>query len=49
VLVANNEPGQRDPRMAQASSILLGAKQDVELEGGTEMVVGVASTTAGAQ
>jgi hypothetical protein len=49
VLVANNEPGQRDPRMAQASSILLGAKQDVELEGGTQMVVGVASTTPGAQ
>lgn len=49
VLVANNEPGQRDPRMAQASSILLGAKQDVELEGGTQMVVGVASAAAGAQ
>lgn len=49
VLVANNEPGQRDPRMAQASSILLGAKQDVELEGGTQMVVGVAAASAGAQ
>jgi hypothetical protein len=29
--------------MAQASSILLGAKQDIELDGGTQMVVGVAA------
>ena len=43
VLVANNAPGQQDPRMAQASSILLGAKQDIQLEGGTQMVVGVAA------
>jgi hypothetical protein len=43
VLVANNAPGQQDPRMAQASSILLGAKQDIELDGGTQMVVGVAA------
>lgn len=49
VLVANNEPGQRDPRMAQASSILLGAKQDVELDGGTQMVVGVAASAEGAK
>lgn len=43
VLVANNNPGQQDPRMAQASSILLGAKQDIELDGGTQMVVGVSA------
>jgi hypothetical protein len=43
VLVANNAPGQQDPRMAQASSILLGAKQDIELDGGTQMVVGVSA------
>ena len=49
VLVANNEPGQRDPRMAQASSILLGAKQDVELDGGTQMIVGVAASAEGAK
>jgi hypothetical protein len=48
VLVANNEPGQQDPRMAQASSILLGAKQDIQLDGGTQMVVGV-SAGGGAQ
>ncbi|HMG01856.1 MAG TPA: hypothetical protein VK596_01920 [Edaphobacter sp.] len=46
VLLANNAPGQQDPRMAQASSILLGAKQDIQLNGGTHMVVGV-STAAG--
>jgi hypothetical protein len=49
VLVANNAPGQQDPRMAQASSILLGAKQDIELDGGTQMVVGVSPATGGAQ
>jgi len=43
VLLANNEPGQQDPRMGQASSILLGSKKDVQLEGGTKMVIGVAS------
>lgn len=42
VLLANNAPGQQDPRMANASSILLGAKKDVQLEGGTKMVVGIA-------
>jgi hypothetical protein len=35
ILLANNAPGQQDPRMAQASSILLGAKQDIQLDGGT--------------
>jgi hypothetical protein len=49
LLVANNEPGQRDPRMADASSILLGAKQDIQLDGGTLLVVGVAPSGAGAQ
>jgi hypothetical protein len=47
VLLANNAPGQQDPRMAQASSILLGAKKDVQLDGGTQMVVGVAAATGG--
>ena len=47
VLLANNAPGQQDPRMAQASSILLGAKQDIELDGGTKMVVGVAAGGGG--
>lgn len=47
ILLANNAPGQQDPRMAQASSILLGAKQDVQLEGGTQMVVGVSSASSG--
>jgi hypothetical protein len=49
VLLANNAPGQQDPRMAQASTILLGAKQDVQLDGGTQMVVAVATAGAGAQ
>jgi hypothetical protein len=43
VLVANNAPGQQDPRMAQVSTILLGAKQDIQLDGGTQMVLGVAA------
>jgi hypothetical protein len=47
VLLANNAPGQQDPRMAQASSILLGAKQDIQLDGGTQMVVGVAAAGGG--
>jgi hypothetical protein len=47
VLLANNAPGQQDPRMAQASSILLGAKQDIQLDGGTQMVFGVTTTGAG--
>jgi hypothetical protein len=49
VLLANNAPGQQDPRMAQASSILLGAKQDIQLEGGTQMVLGVAAAGGGTQ
>jgi hypothetical protein len=47
VLLANNAPGQQDPRMAQASSILLGAKQDIQLDGGTQMVLGVATAGGG--
>jgi hypothetical protein len=43
VLLANNAPGEQDPRMAQASGILLGAKKDVQLDGGTQMVLGVAA------
>jgi hypothetical protein len=49
VLLANNAPGQQDPRMAQASSILLGAKQDIQLDGGTQMVLGVSAAGAGTQ
>jgi hypothetical protein len=49
VLLANNSPGQQDPRMAQASSILLGAKQDIQLDGGTQMVLGVAAAGGGTQ
>jgi hypothetical protein len=44
VLLANNEPGQQDPRMAQSSGILLGAKRDVQLDGGTKVVMGVAAS-----
>ncbi len=49
VLVANNAPGQQDPRMANASSILLGARQDIQLDGGTLIVVGVSPSGAGTQ
>jgi hypothetical protein len=49
VLLANNAPGQQDPRMAQASSILLGAKQDIQLDGGTQIVLGVATAGGGTQ
>ena len=49
VLLANNAPGQSDPRMAKASSILLGAKQDIQLDGGTQMVLGVSAASGGAQ
>jgi hypothetical protein len=49
VLLANNAPGQQDPRMAQTSSILLGAKQDIQLDGGTQMVLGVSAAGGGAQ
>jgi hypothetical protein len=46
VLLAVNEPGQQDPRMAQSSGILLGAKRDVHLDEGTVVVIGVASAGA---
>jgi hypothetical protein len=49
VLLANNAPGQQDPRMALASSILLGAKQDIQLDGGTQMVLGVSAAGGGTQ
>ncbi|MFC5864565.1 hypothetical protein ACFPT7_19815 [Acidicapsa dinghuensis] len=42
VLLANNAPGEQDPRMARVSTVLLGAKKDIQLDGGTEMVVGIA-------
>ena len=47
VMVANNLAGQHDPRMAQASSILIGAKQDILLAEGTEMVVGISASSGG--
>ena len=43
VLLANNAPGQQDPRMSRVSSILLGARRDIQLDTGTKMVIGVAS------
>jgi hypothetical protein len=49
VLLANNAPGRQDPRMAQASSVLLGAKQDIQLDGGTQMVLGVSAAGGGTQ
>lgn len=49
VLLANNAPGQQDPRMTQASSILLGEKQDIQLDGGTQIVLGVSATSGGTQ
>jgi hypothetical protein len=48
VLLASNEPGQQDPRMAQSSGILLGPKHDIHLDGGTRMVIGVAPAQGGA-
>ena len=47
VMLAGNQPGQKDPRMGQSSGILLGAKRDIQLDGGTEMVLNVAPGTAG--
>jgi hypothetical protein len=35
--------------MADASSILLGARKDIQLDGGTLIVVGVSPSGAGAQ
>ena len=49
VLVANNEPGQQDPRMADASSILVGSSNDIDLDGGTVLVIAVAPTDSGTQ
>jgi hypothetical protein len=49
VLLANNAPGQQDPRMARASSILLGAKQDIQLDSGTQMVVNISAEGGGTQ
>ncbi|HEX7157751.1 MAG TPA: hypothetical protein VF214_01960, partial [Edaphobacter sp.] len=49
VLLANNAPGQQDPRMANASSILLGAKRDIQLDSGTQMVIGVSTAGGGTQ
>jgi hypothetical protein len=48
VLLANNAPGQSDPRMARASSILLGLKRDIQLESGTQVVVDVSPTPTAA-
>ena len=48
VLLANNQPGQQDPRMAHASSVLLGADKDVQLTGGTPLVIGVATSSGAA-
>jgi hypothetical protein len=47
VLLANNAPGQQDPRMTKASSILLGAKKDIELSNGTPVVIALAATGGG--
>jgi hypothetical protein len=47
VLLANNSPGQQDPRMAQTSSILVGARKDIQLDGGTKMVVGLSAAANG--
>jgi hypothetical protein len=48
VMLANNEPGQQDPRMARSSGILLGAKRDIHLDGGTQVVIGVAAAQGAA-
>jgi len=49
VLLANNAPGRQDPRMTRTSSILLSARQDFQLESGTQMVIGVAASGGGTQ
>jgi len=43
ILLANNAPGQQDPRLAKVSSILLGARRDIQLDSGTKMTIGVAA------
>lgn len=45
VLLASNEPGQQDPRLAQSSGILLGARRDIHLDGGTQVLIGVVPAT----
>lgn len=42
VLIANNDTGQ-DPRMGASSGILLGAKRDVHLDGGTKVMLGISA------
>ena len=44
VLLANNMNGQP---FSNASGLLLGAKSDIKLEGGTQVVVAVASVPGG--
>ena len=43
ILLANNAPGQQDPRLAKVSSILLGARRDIQLDSGTKMTIGIAA------
>jgi len=47
VLLAANEPGMQDPRLARASGILLGAQRDIHLDGGTRVVMKVADLGPG--
>ena len=49
LMLASNAPGEQDPRMAQAAGILLGEKQDIHLDGGTQLVVAVGATRARTQ
>jgi hypothetical protein len=46
VLLAVIEGGHQDPRRAQSSGILLGAKRDIHLDQGTNVVIGVAASGA---
>jgi hypothetical protein len=48
VLLANNAPGQQDPRMARASGFLLGASKDVQLDSGTKITLNVAAASPAA-
>ena len=48
VMLATNAPGEHDPRLAQASGLLLGASKDVELDSGTRFVLAVSPSTAAA-
>lgn len=47
VLLAENEPGMQDPRLARSSGILLGAQRDIHLDGGTRVVMKVADMGPG--